>query len=167
MNERVHWTPVFLSTIILICRFIDAAGSSCFLSIAFSSSPPNQCTQDFAAPLPPPEMHMDPSSPVPMSMGSDHGDLVATMAVGDVVGVANRANLVAVKTKDEIIAPGEVDTTIDGTYDQWRWMLNDIKYETPQRPSRVGKSVINYSFCKLFVCQSSIALTELVVSSHI
>ncbi|KAI4184694.1 MAG: hypothetical protein LQ348_004511 [Seirophora lacunosa] len=102
--------------------------------------------QDFAAPRPPPQMYMDPSSPVPMSMGSDHGDLVAAMAVGDVVGVANRANLVAVKTKDEIIAPGEVDTTIDGTYDQWRWMLNDIKYETPQRPSRVGKSVINYSF---------------------
>ncbi|KAL9037749.1 MAG: hypothetical protein Q9180_003547, partial [Flavoplaca navasiana] len=67
--------------------------------------------------------------------GEGHGELVAALAVGYVLGVANEANLVAVKTRNS-----EGIETAASAYDNWKWIVADVKSKSLQ-----GKAVINYS----------------------
>ncbi|KAL8929013.1 MAG: hypothetical protein Q9208_001456 [Pyrenodesmia sp. 3 TL-2023] len=102
--------------------------------------------QEFAPPHPAPEFAPLPGQ-VPMAVDSAHGDRVAALAVGDRVGVANRANLVAVKRwahprLDPATGAPLQDEFWHDIYGSWAWILNDVR---TKNPSRVGKAVINFS----------------------
>ncbi|KAL8693261.1 MAG: hypothetical protein Q9224_003786 [Gallowayella concinna] len=79
---------------------------------------------------------------ISVAPGSHHGDPIAALAVGDLSGVANKANLVGVKVND---ASG--DETIAGAYDNWYWVISDVQFRAITH-GWLGKAVINYSRCK-------------------
>ncbi|KAL8743679.1 MAG: hypothetical protein Q9184_008085, partial [Pyrenodesmia sp. 2 TL-2023] len=102
--------------------------------------------QEFAFPHPAPEFAPLPGH-VPMADGADHGDRVAALAVGDGVGVASRANLVAVKmftqyTVNKKTRERYASAEWDDTFRSWHWIVNDMR---SKNPSRVGKTIINVS----------------------
>ena len=86
---------------------------------------------------------MTPRSHIPQTYGNvdlsahgqGHGESIAAMAVGDRLGVANKASLVAVKSRDSVGSE-----TAAGIYTNWKWVVADVKSKSLQ-----GKAVINYS----------------------
>lgn len=74
---------------------------------------------------------------VDMSAGAGHGDLVAALAVGDLQGVASRANLVGVKVLN---ANGYA--TILGEWENWQQIIADVNNKGLR-----GRAVITVSSC--------------------
>lgn len=86
-----------------------------------------------------------------MADGAEHGDRVAALAVGRVIGVASQANLVAVKAGahyvvDEVTGQHIQGAYLDEIYENWRWIVNDVR---TRNPPRMGKAVINWCKGKL------------------
>ncbi|KAL8895691.1 MAG: hypothetical protein Q9207_008063, partial [Kuettlingeria erythrocarpa] len=84
---------------------------------------------------------------VPMADGAEHGDRVAALAVGRIIGVAPQANLVAVKARVHYVvdkATGQhiQEAYLDDIYENWRWIVNDVR---TGNPPRAGKAVLSWS----------------------
>lgn len=112
----------------------------------------DRSNQEFAFPHPAPEFAPLPGQ-VLMADGADHGDMVAALAVGDRVGVASRANLVASKMFTQYAVNRKTGERYqsaqwDDTFRSWHWIVNDVR---SKNPSRVRKAVINVSAGELFI----------------
>ncbi len=99
-----------------------------------------------------------------MADGAGHGDRVATLAVGRVIGVASQANLVAVKSSinyivDEVTGQPIQGAYLDEIYENWWWIINDVR---TRNPSRMGKAVLSWSKGNLstFCCTTELTWTS-------
>ncbi|KAL8782184.1 MAG: hypothetical protein Q9213_005620 [Squamulea squamosa] len=70
--------------------------------------------------------------------GYERGDQTAALAIGNNNGVANKAALIGIKSVDD-----EGDIDMDVEYDNWRWMLADVRQKRFLNPEL--KVVVSYS----------------------
>ena len=73
---------------------------------------------------------------------TDHGTCVASMAIGNVVGVKTHADFIGVKISgpDQITAPGQVDLSAERVVESYLYVIQDVINN-----NRGGKTVVTWT----------------------